>query len=170
MENLEQKYSHIKGWGIDADTENEPTYPMKKWTGDDHKRLNYARPPLQQETVEVLHSNERAGLTAVYGTSLPPSGVSGMIRRFAFRYSEGKWAHWLSLIFADRVNVIEGYAKDITQGHVPNVFKEQGWQAMWKHNPKLVVKKVATGLVVASVIVAIISTRNNKKMAREYSD
>ena len=35
MENLEQKFAHIKGWGIDADPENEPTYPMKNYTGDD---------------------------------------------------------------------------------------------------------------------------------------
>ena len=162
MENLVEKYSHIKGWGIDADPENEPTYPMKKWTGDDHKRSDYARPPLQEQTVEVLHSNERPGLSAVYGTSLPPSGLSGVIRRFAFRYSEGKWAHWLSLIFADRINVMEGYAEDMKEGHFPNVFKEQGWKAMWKHNPKLVARKVVTGVVITSVIVALLWPRKRK--------
>jgi hypothetical protein len=25
--------AHINGWAIDADPENEPTYPMKKYTG-----------------------------------------------------------------------------------------------------------------------------------------
>ena len=40
---LADKYAHIKGWGIDADPENEPTYPMKNWTGDDHKRINWER-------------------------------------------------------------------------------------------------------------------------------
>src|SRR5215212_4384349 len=101
MENLESNYSHIKGWGIDADPENEPTYPMKKYTGDDHGRLNYERGTLQSAEVEVLHSNERPGLTKAFGTTSPPSGVSGDIRRFAFRYSEGKWIHWLALIVAD---------------------------------------------------------------------
>jgi len=162
MENLEEKYAHIKGWGIDADSDNEPTYPIKKWTGDDHKRLNYVRPPLQEQTVEVLHSNERPGLSAVYGTSLPPSGVSGSIRRFAFKYSEGKWAHWLSLIFADRVNVMEGYVDDLKAGHVPNVFSEQGWKAMWKHNPKLVARKVAGGILVTSLVVAMLYRKSKK--------
>lgn len=160
MENLEEKYSHIKGWAIDADAENEPTYPIKKWTGDDHQRLNYERPVIQPKTVEVLHSNERPSLPAVYGTSLPPSGLSGAIRRFAFKYSEGKWAHWLSLIFADRVNVMEGYVEDIKSGHVPNVFSEQGWKAMWEHNPKLVAKKVATGIIVSAVIAALLWPKN----------
>src|ERR1043165_9782208 len=108
MENLAENYKHIKGWGIDADPENEPTYPMKKYTGDDHRRLNYDRPPLQEVDVEVLKSNERPNLTAVVGTSAPPSGLSGNIRRFAFKFSEGQWGHWLSLILADRINMVEG--------------------------------------------------------------
>jgi hypothetical protein len=166
MENLEEKYSHIKGWGIDADPENEPTYPIKKWTGDDHKRLNYERPPLQPETVEVLHSNERPTLSAAYGTTLPPSGLSGAIRRFAFRYSEGKWAHWLSLIFADRVDVMEGYVDDFRKGHVPNVFSEQGWKAMWQHNPKLVVKKVVIGVAVTAAVAALLFGKTKSKKAK----
>ncbi len=93
MENLEDNYSHIKGWGIDADPKNQPTYPMKKYTGDDHRRLNYERPPQQPVNVEILHSNERPDVTRVFGTSVPPSGLSGMIRRYAFKYSEGSWGH-----------------------------------------------------------------------------
>ena len=73
----------IPGWGIDADPQNNPTYPYKHWNGSDHERLNYERPPMQPVTVEVLHSIERPGLSCVFGTSVPPSGVSGAIRRFA---------------------------------------------------------------------------------------
>lgn len=162
MENLESNYSHIKGWGIDADPENEPTYPMKKYTGDDHQRLNYERPQLQPVTVEVLQSNERTNLPAVFGTPLPPSGLSGVIRRFAFKYSEGNWAHWLSLVLADRVNAMEGIVDDMKHGKVPNVFSERGFKAMWKHNPKLVVRKVATVVVVTSVIAALMSRKNKR--------
>ncbi len=162
MENMEEKYSHIKGWGIDADPENEPNYPMKKYTGEDHQRLNYERPPQQPIDIEVLHSNERPTVTAVFGTPLPPSGLSGDVRRHAFKYSEGNWMHWLSLLFADRINAVEGIAHDLKHGFVPNVFAERGWKGMWKHNPKLVVRKVATGLVVASVIVALLSKKKKK--------
>jgi hypothetical protein len=152
MENIEDNYSHINGWGIDADPKNEPTYPMKKYTGDDHKRLNWERPPLQDPTVEVLHSNERPGLTAVFGTSSPPSGLSGQIRRYAFRYSENSYAHWLPLLLADRINVVEGIIDDFSKGHVPNIFAERGWTAEVKHNPKGVAKTLVIGTVAALVI------------------
>jgi hypothetical protein len=39
MENLAKDYSHIKGWGVDADPKNDPTYPMKHRTNDETQRL-----------------------------------------------------------------------------------------------------------------------------------
>lgn len=83
---------HIPGWGIDADPENYPNYPMKNYTGADHERLNYQKPPQQPVNIEVLKSIERPTLTSVFGASTPPQGLSGQIRRFAFKYkrtSEG---------------------------------------------------------------------------------
>lgn len=59
----------------------------------------------QLQKVEILRSNERPGLTPVFGTSTPPSGLSGMLRRAAFKFSENDLRHWLILLFADRVNV-----------------------------------------------------------------
>ena len=164
MENLSKNYEHIKGWGIDADPENEPTYPMKTWTGDDHRRLNYERPTLQEETVEVLHSNERPGLSAVFGTVAPPNGLSGVIRRFAFRYSEGKWWHWLALLAADRVNVVEGLADDFKSGLVPNILAEKGMGAEWKHNKKGLAKKALVGLLIGAAVVHLL--RDNDKPKR----
>jgi hypothetical protein len=152
MENIREDYKNIKGWGVDADPENEPTYPMKNYTGDDHKRLNWERPQQQPVTVEVLHSNERPNLTAVFGTSSPPSGLSGKIRRFAFRYSESSYGHWLPLILADRINVVEGIIEDLQRGHIPNIFAEKGWKAELKHNPRGLAKKVLVGAAVATAL------------------
>lgn len=166
--NMEDKYSHINGWGIDADPENEPTYPMKKYTGDDHQRLNYERPPLQEVDVEVLKSNERPNLTAVVGTSTPPSGLSGMIRRHAFKYSEGQWAHWLSLILADRINMVEGIIEDFAHGHVPNIWNERGWNKEWEHNKKGVLATAAVSALVAGAVVAFLSQKNKAKKRKKY--
>jgi len=129
---------------------------MKKYTGDDHKRLNYERPPLQPVTVEVLHSNERPNISATFGTVSPPSGLSGAIRRYAFKYSEGSWNHWLPLLLADRVNVVEGIVDDLKHGHIPNIFAEKGWKAEWKHNPKGLVTKVAVGVVITAAIATLL--------------
>jgi len=152
-------FAHIKGWGIDADPENEPTYPMKHYTGDDHKRLDWERPPLQKPTVEVLHSNERPNLTATFGTASPPSGLSGQIRRFAFRYSESSYAHWLPLVLADRVNAIEGIIDDLKRGHIPNIFAERGWNAEWKYNRTGFIKKIAVTALVTTAVIAFLSRR-----------
>ncbi|HEX9996330.1 MAG TPA: hypothetical protein VGB45_04240 [Abditibacterium sp.] len=136
MENTIKDPSQIKGWGIDADPKNDPTYPMKKRNNGEHAGYSWERPPLQPVDVEVLHSNERPNVTAVFGTSTPPAGLSGMIRRFAFKYSESSYGHWLPLVLADRVGVVEGVVEDLTHGHIPNIFSEWGWKAEWKHNRK----------------------------------
>ncbi|WP_345947988.1 hypothetical protein ABDD95_14130 [Mucilaginibacter sp. PAMB04274] len=162
MESTEKDFSHIKGWGIDADPKNEPTYPMKKYTGDDHKRINWVRPPLQPVTVEILHSNERPNVTAVFGTVAPPSGLSGAIRRYAFKYSESSYGHWLPLLLADRVNVVEGVIDDLKRGHVPNIFAEKGWGAEWKYNRKALIQKVATGAILAVVVWASLNKKKKK--------
>jgi hypothetical protein len=160
----DENYSHINGWGIDADPENEPTYPIKNYTGDDHKRINWVRPPLQAQNMEVLHSNERPSLTATFGTASPPSGLSGMIRRFAFKFSESEYGHWLPLLIADRVNAVEGIIDDLRRGHVPNIFAERGWTAEWKYNRKALVKKMIVGAALTSVV--ILMMMNKKKLSR----
>lgn len=163
MEKKISDYSHIKGWGVDVDPKNEPTYPIKKYTGDDHKRLDWERPVQQPVSVEVLHSNERPHVTAVFGTSVPPSGLSGKVRRYAFKYSESSYGHWLPLLLADRINVVEGIVDDLKRGYIPNIFAEKGWKAEWKHNPKGVVKKVVAGVVITAAVIAVIYGRNRKK-------
>jgi hypothetical protein len=152
-------YKNIPGWGMDADPENEPTYPMKHYTGDDHNRINYEKAPQQQEIVEILRSNERPGPTAVFGTSVPPSGLSGIIRRYAFKHSEDRYRHWLPLILADRVNVVEGIIDDIKHGHIPNLLEEKGWKADWKYNSKGVLRKIAIGTIVTIAIVNLYKSR-----------
>lgn len=150
----------IPGWGIDADPQNNPTYPYKHWNGADHERLNYERPPQQPVTVEVLHSIERPGLSCVFGTTVPPSGLSGAIRRFAFKYSESTYMHWFPLVVADRVNVIEGIIDDIKGGHFPNIIKEKGLEADWKYNKKGLLKSIAVG---AAITLGIIMLMKNGK-------
>jgi len=162
MENLSNDYTHIKGWGIDADPENEPTYPMKKYTGDDHKRLNWERPPLQPVMVEVLHSTERPNISAVFGTSTPPSGLSGAIRRYAFQFSENQYMRCLPLLLAARVNVVEGIVDDLKHGHIPNIFAEKGMKAELKHNPKGLAKKVLVTIAVTSIAYALLKGKSKK--------
>lgn len=156
-------YSHIKGWGIDADPENEPTYPLKNYTGDDHARTHWDRPSLQVKDVEILHSNERPTISAVFGNTLPPKGLSGIVRRLAFRYSENRYRHWLPLLLADRIDVIEGLFDDLRRGHIPNIFAEKGYKARWKHDRNGVIKKAATVVVITSCLILLLRHGKNKR-------
>jgi hypothetical protein len=159
MEHTAKDPSQIKGWGVDADPRNDPTYPMKNRNNGEHAGYSWERPQQQPITIEVLHSNERPNVTSVFGTSTPPSGLSGVIRRIAFRYSESSYGHWLPLMLADRVSVVEGVLGDLKHGHVPNVFAERGWNAEWKHNRTSLVRRILVRAVLVSAAVAYFSSR-----------
>jgi hypothetical protein len=159
MERTVKDPSRIPGWGVDADPKNDPTYPMKHRNDGEHAGYGWERPPQQPITVEVLHSNERSDLTSVFGTSAPPSGLSGVLRRFAFEYSESSYGHWLPLVLADRVNVLEGLLGDLKHGHVPNVLAERGWMAEWEHNRQSLILRILGRVVLVCAVAAYFGSR-----------
>lgn len=146
--------SAIPGWSVDADPDNDPTYPMRDRSKDDGPGMNWTRPSLQPERVEVLRSIEHPRLPAVFGTSTPPRGLSGVLRRRAFKYSESNWGHWLILLAADRINVVEGIFQDFGRGRIPNIFAEMGMRAELRHNKAGFIRKlaVAAGLLVLIIV------------------
>jgi hypothetical protein len=148
----EKDYSHIQGWGADLDPKNRPAYPKERIPA----RLggvHWDVPEQQVQKVEILHSNERPNITPVFGTSTPPSGLSGTIRQVAFKFSENDIRHWLLLLFADRVNVCEGLIDDLKKGKVSNIYKEMGWPAEFKYNRTAAVRKVAIGTAVLGMAI-----------------
>jgi hypothetical protein len=160
---IANQHKDIPGWGMDADPRNNPTYPIKHYNGADYERLNYEKPGQQPITVEILQSIERPGLSRVFGTSTPPQGLSGAIRRYAFRYSESTYAHWVPLVMADRIGVVEGIIDDLKLGIVPNIFAEKGWNAEWKYNRKGLIKNVAAGLALTTALFLLL--RKTKSLA-----
>jgi len=154
MEHKANDVSQIKGWGVDADPKNDPTYPMKLRNDGEHAGYSWERPPQQPLTVEVMHSNERPDLTSVFGTSTPPSGPSGALRRLAFKYSESSYGHWLPLVLADRLSVVGGVLGDLKQGHLPNVFAERGLKAEWEHNRSDLFRRILLRAIIVSAAFA----------------
>ena len=145
-------------WSGDADPDDQPTYPMRRLSPGQPRGMEWERPALQVATVEVLHSNERPNLSAAFGTAVPPRGLSGAIRRFAFRYSESSWYHWLPLMLADRVNVIEGLLSDLLHLHIPNIPAEMGARAELRHNPMgFAIKAAITLLIMGGIVYWIVS-------------
>jgi uncharacterized lipoprotein YddW (UPF0748 family) len=154
--------SAIAGWGVDADPENDPTYPYREREKDDHSG-EWVRPPVQRTEVEILQSIEHKRRPAVFGTSTPPSGLSGMLRRGAFKYSESHWAHWLMLMGADRVNMVEGIVQDLARAKIPNIPAEMGMRSEWQHNRKGLVTKLAITAALGAAAVALLSRSRSRR-------
>lgn len=156
-----EQLTHIKGWGADLDRKNRPGVPMER-TPPRYTPADMPTPPAQEQRVEVLVSNERPGITQLHGSVQPPSGLSGMIRRAAFKYSENDLRHWLMLLGADRVNVVEGIVEDLAQGHVPNVLAEMGIKSEWQHNKAGLAKKAAIAGLAAGAVYYLMKRRETR--------
>ena len=151
--------SSIVGWAVDADPENDPTYPYRDRSRDEGLMRNWAKPTQQRSEVEILQSIEHEERPAVFGTATPPRGLSGMVRRAAFGYSESHWFHWLMLMGADRIDVVEGIVEDIARLKIPNIPAEMGIKSEWQHNKAGLAKKVAVVGAVSLVAYLLLRRR-----------
>lgn len=157
--------SRIPGWGSDLDPAVRPGVPRDKAPELGAESLYPPIPP-QAATVKIHKSTEHGQLTPVFGTSCPPRGLSGAIRDAAYRLSEGRLGHWLALLLADRVNVVEDVVGDLAHLRVPNLVKEMGLAAQWRHNRGGVLK----GAAVAGVcIVGLMAYRRSRRRAGPYA-
>ncbi len=145
----------VVGWGVDADPENDPTWPMRDRSKDDGPGMNWSRPPQQQPDVEVLRSVEHKVLPAALGTSTPPRGLSGVLRRQAFRFSESQWGHWLLLMLADRIDTVEGLVEDLQRGRVPNPLVETGVVPRARSREAATAAVIAVGIAVTAAVLLL---------------
>ena len=143
----------IAGWGSDLDPERRAGVPRDK---DPELGAEALYPPIerQQPRFRIHKSTEHAQLTPVFGTSCPPSGLSGMIRDAAYRISEGRKERWVMLLAADRVDVAEGLVDDLAHGRLPNVVREMGLRSELPRTGTVVKAAVALGCIAAVVALA----------------
>jgi hypothetical protein len=160
--------STIKGWGSDLDPAVRPGVPRDKAPEIGAETL-YADMPQQVAWVKIHKSTEHGRLTPVFGTSCPPKGLSGVMRNAAYHYSEGRLAHWMLLLLADRVDVVEEMLNDIVHLRGPRIIKEMGLKSEWKHNRAAVVRNaVVAGVAVGAIVALTRMRRRRRTLMREY--
>lgn len=90
-------------WGVDRDVARRPGVPMMRepapWPNS-----RYPIEPMRVPSPVPKHGRPNKPMPPVYGTSVGLKGVSGIIRRIAYRYPDHKPRHWLLKMFADRVD------------------------------------------------------------------
>lgn len=91
--------------GVDSNPEDRPGVPRES--------APHLLPGAVPETPQQVAAEPvlvRAGLdrpTPVFSSDLPPRGVSGALRRVAYQIPDHRLGHWVLLMVADRVDVIE---------------------------------------------------------------
>ena len=123
----------IHGWGVDLDPKDRPAVPKERFDPEG-TGAHWHFPERQPERWPREKTPEHKFLTPVFGTSCPPKGLSGAIRRYAYRYSEGRLTHWLLLVGADRVDVLESRLTGALRGRPDNPITEAGLQSEWKRH------------------------------------
>jgi hypothetical protein len=125
-ETTEQLRARIPGWGVDLDPADRPSSP-KLDLREDRTGAHWEFPDRQPEHWPRERSMEHKFLTPVFGTSSPPRGVSGAIRRLAYRkFSEADAAHWLLLMAGDRVDSLGSSVSAVLRGTPDNPITETG--------------------------------------------
>ncbi|MEW5930870.1 MAG: hypothetical protein AB1941_25695 [Gemmatimonadota bacterium] len=125
---LDEVRQRIPGWGVDLDYDERSAVPMEDYdpgaTG-----AHWDFPERQPELQPRERSPEHAMLTPVFGTVSPPRGISGAIRKYAYTLGEGRSSHWLLLMAADRIDVVESMVESTLQGKPDNPLTESGVKA-----------------------------------------
>jgi len=125
--------ARIPGWGVDLDPADRPSHPKLQYPAETGAHWEF--PDRQPEKVPRERSIEHAMLTPVFGTAQPRKGLAGAIRTYAYeRFSEGRAAHWLLLVAADRVDAIEAHVTSFATARPDNPITETGVKGELTHD------------------------------------
>jgi hypothetical protein len=134
-ETAEELRARIPGWGADLDPADRPSGSRREVPGI-ATGAHWDFPDRQPEHGRRRErSIEHDMLPPVFGTACPPRGMSGAMRKFAYRrWSEARAAHWLTLLAADRVDAIESHLRSFATTRPDNPMTQTGVRAEFTHH------------------------------------
>lgn len=126
--------ARIPGWGADLDPADRPSGARRE-VPDISTGAHWDFPERQDEPWPRERSIEHLMLPPVFGTSCPPRGLSGALRKLAYRrWSEARAAHWLVLLAADRVDAVESHVRSFATLRPDNPVTQTGLRAEFTHD------------------------------------
>lgn len=91
---------------VDLDPSTRPGVPKERppapWPNSRFPPQRMHSPPSA-----LKHGRPNEPMPPVYGTAVPPRGVSGIFRKVAYRYPDHYARHWQLLLLGDRVDAWE---------------------------------------------------------------
>jgi hypothetical protein len=133
-ESSDELRARIPGWGADLDPADRPSVPRERFDPN-LSGAHWEFPDRQPEKWPRERSIEHQFLTPVFGTTCPPKGLSGVLRKYSYKkYSEGRAAHWLLLLAADRVDTLESTLSSFLTLHPDNLITETGIRSEFSHH------------------------------------
>jgi hypothetical protein len=103
---------------VDLDRARRPGVPKERppqpWP-------NARQPIARMQATPSVPEHARPGkpMPPVYGTAVPLRGLSGAVRRAAYRYPDHDVRHWTMLLFGDRVDSWERRARKVATVAAP---------------------------------------------------
>jgi hypothetical protein len=66
---------------------------------------------------------------------------------------------WLTLMAADRVDVVEDVVSDLARLRVPNLVKEMGLKSAWRYDRNGVITRVAVATIATAALMVLFRRR-----------
>jgi hypothetical protein len=104
MERWQSREGRAPAVGVDASRNLRPGVPREQRRRD--PGAHWAA-PAQQHDLSALSRSGLRSATPVFGTAAPARGLSGVVRRAAYRVPEHRGSRWALLLAADRIDVLE---------------------------------------------------------------
>jgi hypothetical protein len=93
---------------VDAPKERRPGVPMAR-AAHPVANAHWTKPDRQPVSEGVIKDAGRAEFTSTFGTGQKPRGVSGALRKAAYRIPDYRVRRWLMLLIADRIDALEAH-------------------------------------------------------------
>jgi hypothetical protein len=106
-------------WGVDRELSRRPGVPMMRTPAPwPNARLDIERMDPARSTA-FKHGRPNREWPPVFGTTCPPKGLSGLIRKWASSLPDHKPQYWLLKLLSDRVDSAEHRLKKLAPVALP---------------------------------------------------
>lgn len=105
-------------WGVDLDRSRRPGVPMER----PPQLMKNAKFPIERQqgpSTAFMHGRTNKSMPPVFGTTHPPHGLSGVIKKWAATMPDHKPAFWLLKLLSDRVDSWGYHAKKMLPFALP---------------------------------------------------